>query len=295
MSRNMHMKDNTCIVLKRDAGMLSNQSFIMSLQEEPGTVLKPTTLETSEIQVHAPLASPDVSTISESSESSSGNTNNGSSENGERSSARLSTDSQELGLDVQSVDDSIPDSDSCTSGSVSTVIAAVGAGLPSPGSKGGKDCLSLSSDTDRTIESLPASPTEESQKPADALIEPVLNLPSQTSTASDAFLNLEESASDLEVTLQGHTEDSTSETDTESTVEGSVDSERQPLLKQQSDGALYQDNDGQQSSEFSPSESDDTDSMSTPTDSPSKGRLESVKVTPPSHLQSQGLCTFVYT
>jgi hypothetical protein len=202
----------------------------------------------------------------------------------DHSAAHLSTDSQELGLDNQSVDDSIVDSDSCTSGSVSTVIAATGTGVVSPGASGGKDCLSLSSDTDRALESLPGSP-QEGQKPADDN-GPNLNPPSQTS--NDIFLKLEESVNDLEETLQGQIDDSSTETaDTELHIEGNAEAEKEPLLSQQSGTPLFQDSDGHHGSEFSQSESDDTDSMSTPTDSPSKGRLESVKVTPPLHLQNQ--------
>ena len=90
-------------------------------------------------------------------------------------------------------------------------------------------------------------------------------------------------------------EDSLSETDTESTVSGGYELEKRPLIQEKTE-YMYHDNNLPQVSEYVHSESDDTDSVSTPTDSPSKGRLQSVSASPPKHFKpNQGkLFLFIF-
>ena len=244
---------------------------------------KPSELRTKDFAIHAPLASPDTSNIS-SSESSINMSSP------ERDTCRLSLEITERELSFGSLDEATKDADSITDSSVSTVISRTtiknGATMDSTLSNvdsrfGVSSFRTFSSEsalqTDASdISSCSITPTNDNRLlPLDGDLEN--NNPTASTLSpyddSSTSLTLDD---DVFEECSGHLQEpSFSETDTESVGE-SMDSETM-FMDTKCEYVFQPD----LIPESLQSESDDTDSMSTPTDSPSKARLESADVEPP--------------
>ena len=307
----------------------------MQVSNEDTEIKKPNTLQvTSALHAgKAPLASPDASNISGSSDSS---INNGAQSPPDGDSVFRQNLNSHPHLDGQNLDDNSigdstsleerilnsnsKDSDSFTSSnvSVSTVLSANRASASTGVVQGKVDsspCRTVNRSVDtksknmsdpeghyadprfliRTFKSFSASEQ-------DSRLSTFLSDKSRNSNVSDNSVfsdnhdfqnNNPTDSSDLDLQAnrsEGHLVLSESETDTESTMSSSLDlRENRSLLLSQKEAEHYsfhgnhtgQEVGGVPSGEHIQSESDDTDSISTPTDSPQKARLESLDLQPP--------------
>ena len=290
--------------------------FQESNNKEQSEVKKPRTLTVTSSVVKAPLASPDASNISGSSESSINTVNGvGSPQDDSFTPQSLSApleDSENSLADANSLEETLRTvTDSATSSniSVATVLNSKATVLhkqqPQDTNNKGESPVKENSGSvmtndprfnNRTFSSF--SSTSE-QRYSD--------LPLRDSITSDKDFVFSDShdlqnnnPSDIDLKFQGHIR-STSETDTESTMSESTESiENKPLLTHNKQKENYlQSNPVQEElnvigGAYIQSESD-TDSVSTPTDSPSKARLASLNnVTPPPLFTGMRLFYFFY-
>ncbi len=194
-------------------------------------------------------------------------------------------------MSINSLDD-LRDSDSPTNSSISTVVSRstiVNGGTPTmlgnQDSRFGNrkfstffaepEAATSVSNSDLANESSPlVSPTTDNQQ-TDNNRDAQNNIQNSTDNLSD------ESAAKSPVRSPNETTSEVSEIETDSESTASVsDAEKQPLISVRKEEFMYDNEASTTMPEYIQSESD-TDSVSTPTDSPSKSRLESLSLNPP--------------
>ena len=275
--------------------------FFQNGKEQP-EVKKPSTLKVVSSVVKAPLASPDASNISGSSESSLNTVNGlGSPQDDTFTPQSLSSpleDSENSLADANSLEETLKtDTDSATSSNVSVATVLSSKTVPQKqqqpdvhskeeSSTNGNSGPTMTNDprfNNRTFSSF--SSTSEQRYSGISLRD---SITSDTDLVfSDTHDLQNNNPSDINLKLKAH-ERSTSETETRSIMSESTDGvENKTLPSQNGQRESYPHNNSAQEElgvvggEFIQSESD-TDSVSTPTDSPSKARLASLNnVTPP--------------